>query len=107
MELEDNSKHVVKGVGEASLQIDLGNHILIKYILFVHNVKKNLLSIFSLYDKGFRVACVDGRFLIWPKKSSIDKATMIGVQEGGLYKLKGHQEQALSHSSVSSSELWH
>jgi hypothetical protein len=32
---------------------------------------------------------------------------MIGVREGGLYKLKGHQEHALVHNSVSSSELWH
>jgi hypothetical protein len=32
---------------------------------------------------------------------------VIGVQEGGLYKLKRHQEQALVHNNVSSSELWH
>jgi hypothetical protein len=50
---------------------------------------------------------VDGQVLIWPKNSNIDKATVIGVQEGGLYKLKGHQEQAFVHNNVSSSELWH
>jgi hypothetical protein len=49
---------------------------------------------------------VDGQVL-WPKNSSINKATVIGVREGGLYKLNGHQEQALVHNSVSSSELWH
>jgi hypothetical protein len=32
---------------------------------------------------------------------------MIGVREGGLYKLKGHPEQALVHNNVSSNELWH
>jgi transposase InsO family protein len=32
---------------------------------------------------------------------------VIGVREGGLYKLKGHHEQALVHNSVSSSDLWH
>jgi hypothetical protein len=32
---------------------------------------------------------------------------MIGVREGGLYKLKGHPDQALVHNSVSSSEPWH
>jgi transposase InsO family protein len=31
---------------------------------------------------------------------------MIGVQDERLYKLKEHQEQALVHNSVSSSELW-
>jgi hypothetical protein len=73
--------------------------------LFVQGLKKNLLSIFALEDKGFRVAFVDGQVLLWPKNSSMDKATVIGVREGGLYKLKGHQEQALVHNSVNSSEL--
>jgi hypothetical protein len=36
------------------------------------------------------------------KNSSIDKATVIGVREEGLYKLKGHKEQALVHNSVRS-----
>jgi hypothetical protein len=75
--------------------------------LFVQNLKKNLLSISALEDKGFRVAFVDGQVLLWPKSSSIDKATAIGVREGEQYKLKGHQEQALVHNSVNSSELWH
>jgi hypothetical protein len=68
---------------------------------------KNLLSISALEDKGFRVSFVDAQVLLWLKISSIDKATVIDVQEGGLYKLKGHQEQALVHNSVSSSDLWH
>ena len=32
---------------------------------------------------------------------------IIGIQEGGLYRLKGKAEQALVHSSISPSELWH
>jgi hypothetical protein len=32
---------------------------------------------------------------------------MIGVWEGGLYKLKGHLTQALVHKNISYSELWH
>jgi hypothetical protein len=32
---------------------------------------------------------------------------VIGVREGGLYKVKGCLEQALIHNNVSSSELWH
>ena len=40
-------------------------------------------------------------------KSSMDKATVIGIREGGLYKLKGKPICALLHNEVSSSELWH
>ena len=32
---------------------------------------------------------------------------MIGKQEGGLYKLKGHLEQAMVHDIVEPNELWH
>ena len=78
-----------------------------KYVLFVPGLKKNLLSISVLYAKGMRVTFVDGQFLMWPKGNSIDDAIVIGEQEGGLYKLKGHPEQALVHDTVRPNELWH
>ena len=37
----------------------------------------------------------------------IDDAIVIGEQEGGLYKLKGHPKQALVHDTVEPNELWH
>jgi hypothetical protein len=104
VDLGDDSKNVFKGIGEASLQLDSSNHLLIRDILFVQNLKKNVHSISSLEDKSFRVYFLDG-FILWLKNSSIDKAIVIGVQEGRLYKLKGHQEKTLVHNNVSSSEL--
>ena len=44
---------------------------------------------------------------MWPKGKTINDAVVIGEQEGGLYKLKGHPEQALVHETVEPSELWH
>jgi hypothetical protein len=52
MELGDDSRHAVKGVGEASYQLDSSNSISIKDVLFVQGLKKNCLSIFALEDKG-------------------------------------------------------
>jgi hypothetical protein len=60
-----------------------------------------------LDEKGFRVAFVDGEVLMWPKEKTFDDAVVIGVQEGGLYKLKGCFDLALIHDTVNSSELWH
>ena len=40
-----------------------------------------------------------------PKGNTIDYALVIGEQEGGLYKLKGHPEQALVHDIVDPNEL--
>ena len=54
-----------------------------------------------------RVAFIDGQVLMWPKGKTIDDAVVIGEQEGGLYKLKGHPEQDLVHNTVETSELWH
>jgi hypothetical protein len=78
VDLGDYSKHVVKGIGEASLQLDSSNHILIRDIFFVQNLKKNLLSISSLENKCFMIYFVDG-FILWLKNSSIDTSTVIGV----------------------------
>ena len=53
-----------------------------------------------------RVAFIDGQVIMWPKGKTIDDVVVIGEQEGGLYKLKGHPEQALIHDIVEPNELW-
>ena len=58
-------------------------------------------------DSGMQVAFIDGQVIMWPKGNTIDDAVVIGEQEGGLYKLKGHPEQALVHDTVEPNELWH
>ena len=77
-----------------------------KEVLFVLGLKKNLLSISALDAKGMWVALIDGQVIMWPKEKTIDDAVVIGKQEGGLYKLKGHPEQALIHDTVEPNELW-
>ena len=44
---------------------------------------------------------------MWLRGKSIEDAVVIGIKEGGLYKLKGHSEAALIHDSTSPCELWH
>jgi hypothetical protein len=60
-----------------------------KEVLYVLGLKKNLLSISALDEKGYKVAFVDGQVLMWPRGKMFDDAMVIGFQEGGLYKLKG------------------
>ena len=59
-----------------------------KDLLYVSGLKKNLISISGLEEKGFRVPFVDGQVLMWPKGKTVDDAVVIDVQEGALYKLK-------------------
>jgi hypothetical protein len=60
-----------------------------KEFLYVPRLKKNLLSILELDEKGYRVAFFDGKVLMWPRGNNFDDVVVIGVEEGGLYKLKG------------------
>ena len=102
----DEYQYPIKGSGESSYKLD-SRKSMIKDILFVPGLKKNLLSISTLDAKGMRVEFVDGQVLMWPKGKTFDDAVVIGEQEGGLYKLKGHPEQALIHDTVDPNELWH
>ena len=54
-----------------------------------------------------RVAVIDGKVVVWGKKSSIEDARMIGICEGRLYRLLTPLAQALVHIEVSPCELWH
>ena len=73
-------------------KLDSGKSIKMKDVLFVPGLKKNLLSTSALDAKGMRVAFINGQVIMWPRGKTIDDVVVIGEQEGGLYKLKGHPE---------------
>ena len=60
MKLEDDYQYLIKGSGESSYNLDSGNSMKMKDVLFVPRLKKNLLSISTLYAKGMMVSFVDG-----------------------------------------------
>jgi hypothetical protein len=83
-------------VGESTYKLDSGTPMKMKDVLYVPGLTKNLLSISALDKKGFRVAFIDGEFLMWPKGKIIEDAIIIGIEEGGLYKLKGHSDVVMN-----------
>ena len=107
MKLGDDYEYPIKGSGESYYKLDFGKSMKMKDVLFVPGLKKNLLSIFALDAKGMRVAFVDVQVLMWSNGKTFDDVVVTGEQEGGLYKLKGHPEQALVHDTVEPNELWH
>ena len=84
--LRDDSQYPIKGMGEASYKLDFGKSMNMKDVLYVPWLKKNLLSYSALDKKGFRVAFVDGKVLMWTKGKTIYDAIEIGVEEGWLYR---------------------
>jgi hypothetical protein len=105
--LGDDYQYPIKGMGESTYKLDSGTLMRMKDELYVQSLTKNLLSISALDKKGFRVAFIDSEFLMWPKGKTIEDALVIDTKEGGLYKLKGHSDVALTHSTKSPCELWH
>jgi hypothetical protein len=106
IELGDNASYAIEGLCLASFQLESRGELHIEEIMYVPRLKKNLISIVVLEDKGYRVIFMDKKALLWPKNEELSSAIVIGVREGGLYKLLGHI-QALVHASISPSELWH
>ena len=46
-----------------------------KDVLFAPGLKKNILSIYALDEKGTRVAFIDGQVIMWPKGKTINDGT--------------------------------
>jgi len=100
-------QYPIKGMGEASYKLESRNSMKMKDVLYVPRLNKNIFSILDLDKKGFIVAFVDGEVLMWKKGKTIDDAIVIGVEEGGIYKLKVHVYSTLMTSIISPCELWH
>ena len=93
-------------LGSTSLKMENGAKFHLNNILYVPGLKKNLLSISCLEDKGDIVSFFDGKVLVWEKYSSIDKARVIGVHEGSLYRFITPPPQSLVHMEINPIELW-
>ena len=63
MELGDKKSYAIKGFGATNLQFDSGSFIHIDEILYVPGLKKNLLSVAVLEDKGYNLTLQRERFL--------------------------------------------
>jgi hypothetical protein len=105
--LGDDYQYPIKGMGESAYKLDSGTPMKMKDVLYVLGLTKNLLSISALDKRGFKFAFIDGEVLMWPKGKTIEYAIVIGTEEGGMYKLKGHLDATLTHSIESPCEIWH
>jgi len=70
-------------------------------------LKRNLVSISVMEDKGFRVAFIDGKVLACSRNSSMREAFTLGVRNEGLYRVCGRPIQALVDEITNQCEVWH
>jgi hypothetical protein len=76
LELGDDAKYSVVGIGTIPFQLESGNSLDVNDVLFVFGLKKKLLSISVIEDKGFVVEFKNEKVLIMPKES-IPKVTQV------------------------------
>ena len=85
--LGDNATYPVKGIGTVTLYLSEGQVLYLQDVLYVPDLKKNLVSISAMEDKGFKMAFVDGKVRIW--KKSLKEALTIGFRVDTLYQVGG------------------
>ena len=80
-------------------------------VLYVLGLKKNLVSVSTIEDRGFWVMFRDQHVLIHPKGSNINSIVKTSVRSGKIYRLSFQLHHALAHDSSSDCsdlcELWH
>jgi hypothetical protein len=59
-------------MGETTYKLDSRTPMRMKDVLYVPGLKKKLPSISALDKKGFRVAFIDGKLIMWSKGKTID-----------------------------------
>ena len=85
--LGDNATYPVKGVGNVTLQLNQGNTIHLQEVLYVHDLKKTLVSISTMEDKGFKVAFIDGKVRVWNR--NFKEAFSLDFKVDSLYQVGG------------------
>jgi len=108
--LGDDSVVRVAGIGEVSFQREHGAPLRLTDVLYVPGLRKNLVSVSCIEDKGFVVLFEKGQVYIYPQGGSRADSRVIGVRQGRMYRLVFEAGGALACSTSSSREmceLWH
>jgi hypothetical protein len=71
VELGDDKCYKIEGVGSISFRLEYGARLHIDEVLYVLGLKKNLLSVATLEDKGYWVIFKDMKALLWAKGSHL------------------------------------
>ena len=110
IEMGDNGWYSATRIGTITFHRELGKPFQLKHVMHISGLKKNLVSVTMLEDRGYDVAVSDGKY--FPRHKTIGQAKRIGIQFKNLYKLEvdgcrtmiGKADQVVSWDE---GELWH
>eukprot|EP00253_Pinus_taeda_P009076 PITA_09076 len=104
-EIIDNATYPVKGIGNVTLHLNQGQTIHLQEVLYLPHLKTNMVSIFVMEDKGFKVAFIDGKVRLSQRNPK--DAFTLGFRVDGLYQVGGSPLGPMSCNTSLQSELWH
>ena len=76
-----------------------------KDVLHVPGMTSNLVAVSALEDEGYDVLFSRGRVII--QKYGSSEKIVIGICDGGLYRLTTRILKTLVHDTINPMELWH
>jgi hypothetical protein len=82
--LGDDARYNMRGVGTSTFQLDLDMQLKLEDVLYVPGMKRSLVSISALEDKGYKITFSEGRVLTWHKDAHIICSKVIGVRDNSL-----------------------
>jgi len=85
--LGDNATYPVKGIRTITLHLNQGQTLHLQEVPYVLDLKKNLVSIYAMEDKGFKVSFIDGNVRLWQRNPR--DAFTLGFRVKGLYQVGG------------------
>ena len=86
IEIGDDGWYSAMGIGTITFEGESGKPFLLKDVMHVPGLKKNLVSVAMLEDKGYDVVFSDGKDFLWHK--TMGQAKKIGIRVKDLYKLE-------------------
>ena len=110
IEMGDDGRYSAIGIGTITFERESGNPFMLKDFMHVPGLKKNLVSVSMLEDKGYDVVFNDGKAFLRHKTTGQTKR--IGIRVKNIYKLEVYgcatmMCKAKEVVSRDEGELWH
>jgi hypothetical protein len=107
--LGDDSVVKEFGSGIVSFQRDFLPPMLLRDVIYVRGLKKNLVLVSTIADRGNEVLFHNVHVFLYPNVYCVTSAKVTGIQHEKLYKLMLHPVRALMHSTNNGDlcEIWH
>jgi hypothetical protein len=106
--LGDDYAYHPKGFETIKFEWESSKPLHLSGVLYVPELKKNLVSVSALEEKGYQVSFKDRRAYIKPRGLSEGFEQVIGVRKDKLYKLQFDSHYALANNNnIGDCELWH